>query len=204
MAILDKRTRQRQNKKRYKQNRKAKFGNPETTFKTLLDSGVIKNQEIYNEILTSINYVIAINDNYTRNWIFLKYMIHSFFPYHVKKEKLLSLRDQSTKKQKPNDFDYACMNYWKETTGIELFIPEKELLDPNHVHRPKGWNIVVYNEIRSINKQLREIKTNNDEEQPQDRKYSKEEYGIYARTLREYFLQRKKAFKRSNQTTDIT
>lgn len=127
------------------------FGNPNCVFEDLKDN---LSEETLKIIKDHIDYIILIVDGSTDNWIPIKQYLQRALPYSLKS--LLSHRDPATRKQKPNDFDFAVMNYWKEKTGVVLFIPEEKLHPADHTYRPKGWNIVIHNELKSQDKHKRE------------------------------------------------
>jgi len=44
------------------------------------------------------------------------------------------------------------MKYWKERTGVELFIDDKKLHPTSWKRNPKGWGLLIYNEKRKNTK----------------------------------------------------
>lgn len=140
-------------KKRYPMKPIEPLGNPSTTFNDL--KNIIPDEQL-NLIIEYIDFVILIVDGTTNSWIPIKQYLQRALPKPLRV--YLSHRDPATRKQKPNDFDFACMNYWKEKTGVELFIPKDKLHPTDHVYRPKGWNIIVHNEIKSRQRYAKENK----------------------------------------------
>ena len=85
-------------------------------------------------VINRIDYVISIVDGSTDDWIRIKCFFQRSLPKHLRK--YISSVDVHSRKQKPNDFDYAVMNYWKEKTGVTLFIPESKLHPINYILPP--------------------------------------------------------------------
>lgn len=175
--------------KTMKKKQKYPYGVPETTFDDLLTKKLVS-PEMIDEIKETIDYIILLNDSFTSNWIPIKHMIQRFSSRRFRALNLLSVRDYSTRKQRPNDFDFACMNYWKEKTNTELFIPEHLLHSKDHVYKPPGWFIVLNNEICSannrINKEQNANQTNNCQEKVFN-EFSKKDYGKYSKVIKEHF-----------------
>lgn len=75
----------------------------------------------------------------TDDWLVVKY--HCALNLPKTHRSLFSHRHPTTKKQTPNDFDRAVMNYWKELTGVELKLDPAKIHDPNWIWKPVGWSL---------------------------------------------------------------
>jgi len=123
---------------------KRSFGNKESKMDDLAE--LLGGSENVFEVTEHIDYIIAVVDGNSDQWLTIKSLLQRYLP--VKLRVFLSGEDYSTRKQKPNDFDYAVMNYWKEKTGVELIIPKHKLHPENHIYRPRGWKLAIINELR--------------------------------------------------------
>jgi hypothetical protein len=83
----------------------------------------------------------------SNDWFAIKMqIINSMNP---KNRVWFSRRHHSTKKHILNDFDREVIAYWKELTGVDLWINPSKLHDPNW--RPGPAGIFRYNEKRKQN-----------------------------------------------------
>jgi len=138
-----------------------------------------------------IDYIIAVVDNNSDQWITIKHLLQRYMPIPLRR--FLTAEDYSTKKQKPNDFEYAVMNYWKQKTGTSLIIPEHKMHPDNHVYRPRGWKLAVINELRK-RKAIEEGRQKPDEiiESQSGKRGSvgrpaEYKFNRFSKTLKEYF-----------------
>ena len=105
-----------------------------------------------------IDYTISYVGDATNDWFRIKMEIINNFP--PKYRKLFSRRHYSTKKHILNSFDKEVINYWKEKTGIVLWVDPEKLHPENWVQRPKGWRLIEINEQRKKN--FKKINRRND------------------------------------------
>jgi len=102
--------------------------------------------EVSNSIKTKIAFVAKYIGTATNDWLVIKrHLINAF---NSDDRNLFSCRHPCTKKQIINDFDQWVMNYWKETTGVEVFLDPHKIHDPNWIHKPKGWKLRQINNER--------------------------------------------------------
>ncbi len=107
--------------------------------------------EIELSIKTKINFVAKYIGTKTNDWLIIKrHLINSF---NSNDRNLFSCRHPCTKKQIINSFDLSVMDYWKEVTGVEVFLNPEKIHDPNWIHRPKGWKLRQINNERKNKKQ---------------------------------------------------
>jgi len=97
-----------------------------------------------------IDYVIQYVGNSSNDWFTIKKEIINCYPR--KERTKFSRRHYSTKLFFVNDFEREIMKYWKEKTGIELFIDEKKLHPTSWKRNPRGWGLLIYNETRKKKK----------------------------------------------------
>ncbi len=97
-----------------------------------------------------IDYVIEYVGTFSNDWFTIKKEIINRYP---RKERVkFSRRHYSTKLFFVNDFERKIIEYWKEKTGIELFIDEKKLHPTTWKRNPRGWGLLIYNETRKKKK----------------------------------------------------
>jgi len=172
---------------KYYDERKRKLGNKNTKLDDLVN--LVGGPEALEDIKQHINAIIYIVNNNSNNWTEIKDMIALYMSH--KYSKFFSKKDLATKKQKPNNFDYAVMNYWKEETGIELVIPINKLHPENHIYRPKGWNIVAINEARRrkavAEGRMEDVPSKFSNDVKHTKKGRPQGYDKYTKTIIEYF-----------------
>ena len=95
-----------------------------------------------------ILYVVSYVGDSTDDWIVVKSEIVRSFP--PKERKLFSKRHMTTKKQILNDFDRAVMKYWKEQTGVEPILYDKDKHPEDWEWKPHGWGLIEINEQRKL------------------------------------------------------
>jgi len=93
-----------------------------------------------------IDYVIQYVGTFSNDWFTIKKEIVNCYPR--KERTKFSRRHYSTKLFFINDFEKEIIKYWKEKTGIQLFIDEKKLHPTSWKRNPKGWGLLIYNEKR--------------------------------------------------------
>jgi len=103
-----------------------------------------------------IDYVIQYVGTFSNDWFTIKKEIVNCYPR--KERTKFSRRHYSTKLFFINDFEKEIIKYWKEKTGIQLFIDEKKLHPTSWKRNPKGWGLLIYNEKRKSNKKKKNIK----------------------------------------------
>lgn len=190
--------------KKYYDDRERKIGNKNSKLDNMSD--YVGGYEALEDIKEHINAIIYIVNGNSTDWLEIKDLLAKYMSH--KYSKFLSKKDLATKKQKPNDFDYAIMNYWKEETGVELTIPKDKLHPEQHIYRPKGWNIVAINEAR----RRKAIAEGRMEDSPskfvsklntQKRRGRPDGYNKYTKTVAEYFESLDQNFnQRDDHTSD--
>lgn len=97
-----------------------------------------------------IDYVIEYVGTFSNDWFTIKKEIINCYPREQRIK--FSRRHYSTKLFFINDFEKEIMKYWKERTGVELFIDDKKLHPTSWKRNPKGWGLLIYNEKRKNTK----------------------------------------------------
>lgn len=96
-----------------------------------------------------IDLAIDFIDGTTDDWFKIKPVLVNLFPLSDRTR--FSRRHYSTKKQILNLFDKAVINYWKEATGVELWIDPEKLHDMSWKRNPVGWGLIAINKARIEN-----------------------------------------------------
>lgn len=82
----------------------------------------------------------------TNNWLSVKKEILWKLPCWKRKE--FSKRHYSSKKHIINAFEQQIIDYWYDSTGIALTIPEDKMHDVSWTRHKRGWGLKVYNRMR--------------------------------------------------------
>jgi hypothetical protein len=115
-------------------------------FKTEYPDGL---DSIPDYLKEKIDLAIEFVDGTSTDWFRIKPVLINMFPLTDRTR--FSRRHYSTKKQILNLFDKAVINYWKEKTGVELWINPEKLHNPSWKRNPAGWGLFAINKERIEN-----------------------------------------------------
>ena len=102
--------------------------------------------DIPSSVKSKIIFVAKYIGTTTNNWLVIKrHLINAF---NSNDRNLFSARHPCTKKQVVNEFDKMVMEFWKETTGVEVYLDPDKIHDPNWIHKPRGWRLRQINDER--------------------------------------------------------
>ena len=100
--------------------------------------------EEFEKIKPKIKFVSLYVGDSTSSWPKVKTQILNAIP--SKYRTLFQTRDELTKQHKPpSEFEKLVINYWKELTNVDLFIPEEKQFNSAIVRKPKScyWTIAI-------------------------------------------------------------
>jgi hypothetical protein len=98
--------------------------------------------KIKNIIKDTIEFV----NSRTNDWFIIKTLIVNQTP--PKERSNFSRRHYSTKKHIINSFDREVITYWKEQTGVSLWIDPNKLHPEDWTRHRRGWGLKKYNAER--------------------------------------------------------
>ena len=104
---------------------------------------------IPNNLKEIIDYVMEYVDGNSDEWFDIKKELLKLSP--PKERSRFSRRHYSTKKHFINDFEREIMQYWEDSTGVELKIDESRLHPESWVKKPPGWGLAEFNKNREQN-----------------------------------------------------
>ncbi len=112
-------------------------------------------ESLSNDLKKKIDFLILYIGDSTDDWIKVKIELINSLPLNQRIG--YSKRHKSSKKYYINDLEESIIDYWKEKTGIKLFIEEHKLHKLEDERPSKNWGLMLYNKKRKEAKILREI-----------------------------------------------